>query len=152
MKWYLSSKAYLFIFLCYLIGHLAYWASDTYVPFRTKGPATQTVATPGKKVKIEVPIERDITKKCSVLFSRYMYDSQGTYHDLMATRFQSYNGILKLHQINPNTVKFSFQVPEDASEGPATVVTQLAYMCNPLQAVWPMDYDMVIKIHIEKKP
>lgn len=152
MSRYLSSKLYLFLFLCYLIGHLGYWASDSYVPFSVTGPSEHTKAVPGESVTIKVPVKRDVTKKCSVLFSRYMYDSDGTYHDLMATRFQSYSGILKLNEINPNQVKFSFTVPEDATPGPATVITQLAYMCNPLQSIWPMDYDMVLTINIEKKP
>ena len=148
----ITSKVYLFIFFCYLIGHLGFWFFDSYVPFRVTGEPTYTEATPGKDVKLSIPVERDLEKKCSVLFSRYMYDSKGTYYDLMATRFISYKGLVELDKINPDTVKFSFTVPPSAAPGPAIVITQLAYMCNPLQAIWPMDYDMKVTVNIENKP
>lgn len=152
MKWFLSSKVYLLIFGLYILGHLGFWFFDSYVPFRVTGEVTQTQAIPGKEVKLSIPVERDLDKKCSVLFSRYMYDSKGTYYDIMATRFISYKGLLELDKINPNRVQFSFTVPEEAALGPAIVITQLAYMCNPLQSIWPMDYDMKVIVNIEKKP
>ena len=146
----ISTKLYLFILLSYIFLHLGYWYFDKYIPFGTAGETTQTVAVPGKEVKVYIPAWRDLSKRCDVLFSRYMYDSGGTYYDIMATRFMSYEGLKELHRITPNSVKFAFNVPAGAAPGQATVITQLSYMCNPLQYIWPMDYAVKITINIEK--
>jgi hypothetical protein len=150
-EWF-STKIYSFLFLVYLTGQLAFWYTDTRVPFRVTGEAVYTAAIPGETVKVEVPAKRDAHANCSVLFSRYMYDSNGTYYDLMATRFLSAQGIHLLDKINPNHVKFAFKIPEEATPGKALVVTQLSYMCNPLNYIWPIDYDMKITIEVEAKP
>lgn len=150
-RW-LTTRAYLFLFLCYLLGHLAWWKFDSYIPFKVIGPAEYTTTYPGASTTIIVPVERDFTKPCSVLFSRYLHDSAGTYYDLMATRFISAKGIFDLGQMNPGEVKFSVKIPPEAAPGPAVVVTQLAYMCNPVQNIWPMDYDMRTPITIGKAP
>ena len=84
--------------------------------------------------------------------SRYLIDSKGTYYDLMATRFMSEEGLRNIAKDNPQHSNFSFEVPKNVAPGIATVVTQLAYMCNPLQAIWPLDFDMRTEITIETIP
>jgi hypothetical protein len=81
-----------------------------------------------------------------------MLDSEGTYYDLMATRFLSEDSLTQLAEGTPYHAEFSFTVPSNAVPGPATVVTQLAYMCNPLQAIWPLDFALKTKITIEASP
>jgi len=143
--WFTTSS-YLIIFLTYIFLQLSVWIFDSKPPLVVTGPAEHNLATPGELVKLKVPVIRE--RFCSVLMSRYLVDSQGTYYDLMATRFMSAEGLEQIALINPHHAEFSFEVPLNTAPGPAAVVTQLAYMCNPLQAIWPLDLDMRTKIDI----
>ena len=145
-----TTKAYLYIFISYIIIQLGVWLLDNKDPLVVTGPAQYERAVPGAHVKIKVPVTR--TRYCNVLISRYMLDSEGTYYDLMATRFLSEDSLTQLAEGTPYHAEFSFAVPSNVVPGPATVVTQLAYMCNPLQAIWPLDFALKTKITIEASP
>jgi len=145
-----TSRHYLLVFVLYIFTQLGVWALDNKAPLVITGPATYTQAIPGVEVKIKVPLVRE--RFCSFLMSRYLIDSKGTYYDLMATRFMSEEGLRNIAKDNPTHSNFSFEVPKNAALGPATVVTQLAYMCNPLQAIWPLDFDMRTQIYIGAGP
>jgi hypothetical protein len=145
-----TTKVYLYIFVSYIILQLGVWLLDNKIPLEVNGPAQYEHAVPGAQVKLKVPVTR--TRYCNVLISRYMLDSEGTYYDLMATRFLSEDSLTQLAEGTPYHAEFSFTVPPNAVPGPATVVTQLAYMCNPLQAIWPLDFALKTKITIEASP
>ena len=145
-----TTKVYLYVFISYIVLQLGVWLLDNKDPLIVTGPAQQAVAVAGSEMKLKVPVIRQ--RLCNVLISRYMLDNAGTYYDLMATRFLSEEGLTHLAEGTPNHVEFSFHVPDNAVPGPATVVTQLAYMCNPLQAIWPLDFAMQTKITIEASP
>jgi len=145
-----TSRHYLLIFVLYIFTQLGVWALDNKPPLVITGPATYTQAKAGTEVKVKVPIIRE--RFCSFLMSRYLIDSKGTYYDLMATRFMSEEGLRNIAKDNPNHADFSFEVPKNVVPGTATIVTQLAYMCNPLQAIWPLDFDMRTQIDIGAGP
>ena len=145
-----TTRVYLYVFITYIVLQLGVWLYDNKPPLVVTGPAQYTQATPGVLIKLKVPVVRH--RYCNVLISRYMLDSQGTYYDLMATRFLSEDSLVQLANGTPNHIEFSFEIPRNIALGPATVVTQLAYMCNPLQAIWPLDLAMQSKITIEASP
>jgi len=145
-----TTKAYLYVFISYVVLQLGVWLLDNKAPLVVTGPPQYSQAKPGSLVKLKVPVVRE--RYCSVLISRYLLDNNGTYYDLMATRFLSEDSLIQLAEGTPNHVEFSFEVPSNIALGPATVVTQLAYMCNPLQAIWPLDFAMQTKITIEASP
>lgn len=150
MSW-LTSKTYLFIFSLFIVAQLTMWKLDSRVPFKMTGPPIYTHAVSGEPVKVTIPIKQDLTRDCSLLFSRYMFDSEGTRLDLQATRFVSATGIILLDKTTPNSIQISLDIPKQTAPGIATIVTQLAYMCNPLQYIWPVDHDMIFTIKVEGK-
>ena len=145
---HLTSKTYLLLFLCYIVGQLTLWKLDTRIPFEMTGPVVYDVPKPGETVKITIPVKRDIERDCSVLWSRYMFDSEGTRFDLTSTKFMSAEGIAYMDKLTPNILKVSIDIPPKAAPGNAIIVTQLAYMCNPFQYIWPVDHDMRYTIKV----
>ena len=80
--------------------------------------------------------------------ARYMFDSEGTRFDLTSTKFMSAEGIAYMDKLTPNMLKVSIDIPPKAAPGNAIIVTQLAYMCNPYQYIWPVDHDLRYTIKV----
>lgn len=148
LKWFIKKFPF-FLLIFYLFAQLGYWWFDRNPPIKITGIQKTTRAIIGEEVKIEIPVKRDIKRNCSVLFSRYLIDSNGTYYDIMATRFLSYDGWVNMNRVNPDSIKFATEIPRKASLGPAILITQNAYMCNPLQYIWPIDVDIKTELEIE---
>ena len=125
---------------------------DSRIPLEVIGEATYSKAYPGATVNVEIPVHRHIDRHCSLLFSRYMFDSNRSYRDLMATRFLSHEGWKNVEAINPGMIRYAVEFPEKMPLGEADVITQNSFMCNPLQYIWPVDFDIHTKIMVGEKP
>lgn len=145
---FLSTGWYLTVLATYVIGHLGFWRLDDAVPIEITGPTAEVRAKAGESVKIVIPISRTSSRECGLLYSRYLEDAAGTYHDIMATRFAAPKARAARADHNPNELNFSVKIPENAVPGHALLVTQHAYMCNPLQSIWPIDLEITVKVLI----
>ena len=139
--------------LCgYILLQLGLWYFDDAAPISVINTKEVVKAVRGKPVRVIIPIIRTEGKKCSLLLSRYFEDSQGTYHDIMATRFASANARNVRSKTNPNELDFSVTIPEEAAVGQGFLMTQHSYMCNPVQYIWPIDFLIATPLDIQANP
>lgn len=143
---FLSTGWYLAVLATYIIGQLGVWRLDNAVPIEVTGPIAEMTVRAGDTLKVVVPIIRTSTRECGLLYSRYLEDSAGTYHDIMATRFAAPKARAARAGRNPHELNFSIRIPENSAPGYALIVTQHAYMCNPLQSIWPIDLEIIVKV------
>lgn len=139
----------LLVLFSYITVQIGLWHLDNTPPTQVIGPQPVIVAHPGQLVKVEIPVVRDLSRPCSLLFSRYMVDNSGVYYDIMATRFLSHQGWVDIEKAAPHEIKFSMDVPKNIPLGKAVVTTQKAFMCNPLQYIWPLDVEIKVTLQIE---
>lgn len=113
------------------------WLLDRDAPF-TLGHVTVRNAAPGGYVMLSAPVKRD-HRGCSLAFSRFMMDSQNVRFDISGTQRMNKEALRATEAISPDLWQVAFEVPFGAATGPAKVLTAIAYTCNPLHTVWPID-------------
>lgn len=146
-----STKFYGILLVTYVIAQLGYWYFDTSVPIVVLRELAVQIAAPGEIIKVAIPIKASKHTGCSILVSRYVLDSEGQTVDVMATRFISERGLDRIFKKSPNAWKFPVKIPTEIEEGEALIITQHAYICNPLNYIWPIDQDIVIRVIIKKQ-
>lgn len=98
-------------------------------------PAT---ARPGDYIRIYASVWRDPVRQCSVDYSRYLFDRDGTRYDLGSSSLSS-TGIAGLERTMPGRLAVAVQLPAGMLPGRAKIQTTLAYACNPAQKWLPID-------------
>jgi hypothetical protein len=144
------------------VGQLALWAFDRDEPFAVKAYSVNEVKA-GGYLEILADVRRDLDRRCSVEFSRYLYDSRGIRTDLTnRPEIMSSQAIQRLHDIKPNQLGLRIPIPHGISPGPAKFQTQLTYQCdgnpvpwllpfripNPFHAAWPIQVLMEIDFEV----
>lgn len=107
--------------LC-LVG---YYAMDREPPFAIVS-VLPAAAKPGEYITIQAVVRRDISRKCSADFSRYLYDASGARFDL-GHSIASAEMIEQLERTSPNVLRISVILPETMAIGPAKLQTVLSY-------------------------
>ena len=124
-----------------------YWASDRTPPFELLLYKT-TPAKPGGTVYVEAKVHRDLSRGCSVRFTRHIFDSTGRRFDLSDEQVLDAESIEMMDKLAPGALRLAFKVPETMLPGPAKQVSALRYYCNPLHNVWPirvlLTYDFMV--------
>ena len=95
-------------------------------------------ASPGQSVTIHATVKRDLSRRCSASFARYLYASDGSRRDLGGSA-ASAETISDLERRSPGELVVSFAVPADMPPGPAALVTSLEYRCNRVHSLWPIE-------------
>jgi hypothetical protein len=137
--------------LCILaFGQLAWWAADRDAPF-VMLDYNEVSARAGESTVIKAVVKRDLSRRCSVLFSRSFIDSKGTRFEL-TDGSQSMNSasLTALNQRTPDQLNIGVRVPVDAAPGVGTVMTTLDYECNPIHQIYPIP--MVLNMNLEVLP
>jgi len=123
----------LFMFILFVcLGQVVWWVFDTTPPFHLLG-YTATPARPGESTLIEANVKRDLSRDCSVVFSRHMFDATGIRFDLTGQQMMSASALKTLNEISPDKLRMNIAVPSIAAPGRALVTTVLEYRCNPWQ-------------------
>lgn len=133
-----------------VLGVLAWWASDRDAPFVLLDYHVDAVKAGGNTVVI-ADVRRDMSRSCSVSFSRTFFDSKGTRFELTEGSQMMNRAALELYnRRSPNILAFNVAVPKAAAPGWGTVMTPLDYECNPIHQWRPIS--MVLTQDVEVLP
>ncbi len=134
--------------LVIVAAHLAIWSADREPPFHLIEAHSKPVKA-GENTTIKALVKRDLSRKCSVTYSRVFYDGVGTRHDLMDTpQKTNAKGIEDLDRRGPNELRYGVEIPSAAVKGPGTVVTFLDYECNPIHKYYPIQVVMSVNVEV----
>lgn len=126
---------------------IAYWAFDRKLPFELRGYSITAVPRGGLAV-LEAQVVRDTKRNCAATFNRYILDSAGTRFDLTGVQYSTAAAIKQIEHSSPGRLRVAVEVPDNASVGPAKVVTAVEYICNPSQRIFPLDTLFTIDMEI----
>jgi hypothetical protein len=129
---------------------------DRKPPFRIL-PMTPVAVHAGEWAFIEAPVWRDQDRRCSVTFSRFLFDSDGARFDMQGQQIASAKTIQRLERDTPGKLLLKLQIPpkKDAEHphgmatGPALLLTSLSYVCNRAQRVWPVEVETEIPLWVQ---
>ncbi len=129
------------ILLIVSMVQVIWWAMDRSPPFRVDAVRV-TNAQRGGLVHIDAEVFRDMRRECGVTVSTHLYDSTGARFTIDATSIISSAGIAALERKTPGKLRMTIQLPAGVAVGPASMVSSMAYTCNPLQ-------EMMRPIHVQ---
>jgi len=121
--------------------------ADTKAPFAMNSYTVEPVKA-GGILRLEAHVTRDLTRKCSVTFSRHAFDSAGTRLDLVGQTTMTAFALEQLELIDAGKLKLAIQIPEFAKPGPAVLITPLVYTCNAWHGLRPIEYTMTVNFEI----
>lgn len=81
---------------------LLFLMGDSKPPFRMISATTNTPKA-GEVLRADVIVERELKRRCSVTFSRHMFDSIGTRVDITPSTFMPADGLDQLDAEKPGT-------------------------------------------------
>ena len=129
------------VLLIVSVGQIILWSIDREPPFRVDSVRV-TNAQPGGLIHIDAEVFRDFRRECGVTVSTHLYDSTGARFTIDATSIISSAGIAALERKTPGKLRMTIQLPAGVAVGPASMVSSMAYTCNPLQ-------EMMRPIHVQ---
>lgn len=137
--------------LCVIFAaQVAWWAADRDAPFVLLDYKVAP-AKAGQNTVVEAIVKRDMSRRCSLLFSRSFFDSKGIRYELTdGAQFMNSATLTAVNQRGPGILKFNVKIPLDAAPGVGSVMTTLDYQCNPLHQIYPIS--MVVSEDIEVLP
>lgn len=124
-----------------------YWTLDRTPPFELRGYTIPPTPL-GETAHVTASVRRDMTRGCSVSVTRYFVDSQKVKHAVGATTYMTPGALGQMQRDTPDQYRGAFKVPDDAALGEGTLVTALEYRCNPVHAMWPIDYLMEMQMEV----
>lgn len=113
-------------------AQVGWWMFDRAPPFEMVSYSS-TNARAGEPIFIDATVKRDLSRECSTVFSRHMFDSRGVRFDLSGQQMMSVSALRTLNQISPDKLRLNVMVPPIAATGRAMLTTVLEYRCNPWQ-------------------
>ena len=131
-----------------VIAQLVVWGLDRRVPFvMTSYSANPTM--PGDVVIVRAVVERDLNRRCSVMYSRMFFDSAGSRYDITSgAQMMNADALADLNRRNPNGLVLSVTLPEQATQGKGALVTVLDYACNPVHQLFPVPMLLTMDVDV----
>ena len=114
---------------------------DTDPPFRMLSYAA-TPARPGSVTHIDAVVQRELDRRCSVIYSRVLFDREGRRTDLGPAMILPRQAIEDLDARQRNHLLVEVKIPEHVPPGRATIVTAAFYRCNIWHAIAPIEVTM----------
>lgn len=139
--------AVLLVSLVTLTGYVALWLSDDAPPF-VNGSYTATPAKAGRGMIISRELHRDVKRRCSIIYSRVLFDGAARMHDIVSGQRVSPQMRDLFERKTPGRQDEVVQIPEDAAPGDGWLITDMEYRCNPLQAIRPISVRLELPIRI----
>jgi hypothetical protein len=116
---------------------IATYAADRATPFKVLTMEPLQVAR-GETATFKATVWRDTTRSCAAEFSRFIFDSAGSRHDLGNSNVTA-EMIQSMEKAAPGKLTISVQIPQSVALGQAKLVTALQYRCNKVHAIWPIE-------------
>jgi hypothetical protein len=120
---------------------------DDQPPFKMIAYTTQPVK-PGGVLRVEALVKRDMTRPCSVVFSRHIFDSVGTRHDISAATPMTVVALQGLEKATPGRLVLAVKLPDHIALGKAQLVTPLVYQCNAWHSLKPIEETMTMTFEV----
>lgn len=120
-----------------LLAVLVVLALDREPPYRILSWEPMS-ARAGQSLEIRASVWRDTERRCSAAFSRYIFDSRGRRFDLGNSE-TSAELISAMERTSPGRLNVVVSVPDGVAPGRAEMVTVLAYRCNALHYLFPIE-------------
>ena len=120
------------LILAVSIAQVIWWSLDREPPFRVNAVRV-TNAPRGGLVHIDAEVLRDVRRECGVTLSTHLYDATGAGFTIDSTTIISSAGIAAMERKTPGKLLRTIQLPAGVAVGPASMVSSMAYTCNPLQ-------------------
>ena len=121
----------------------AYWATGYAPPFAAIDPIVAEPAAPGQTAIFRSAlVRRDLDRECSVRFSRHFIDAGGVRFDYAGQAGMTAAGLRDMNTRMQNGFRLASVIPAGALPGYGEVVTELFYVCNPMQLIWPIEVTM----------
>lgn len=145
---FLRAASFLPILMHVLVaGQLIVWGLDRQSPF-VLDSYTATNATPGGTVFFVGNVERNVSRKCSVEYSRTIYDKNNFSYDVSGMQLRSPDALTNLDTRSPSRLLVAVELPTGIPPGPATMLTVLNYRCNMVHNVWPIRVTLPMKFEV----
>lgn len=135
------------VVLALAIAQIYAWATDRKPPFKVVS-VDPAIGSPGKPVLLVVHVWRDARRRCRANFTRHLYDHDGYRHDLEGLQRASPEMIADLERRTPGLMLLAVNVPDSIEPGRVELVTDLAYECNPLHAIWPIEVESRVAFEV----
>jgi hypothetical protein len=111
---------------------------------------------PGEWSEVSVPVTRDLSRRCSVTYSRRVVDSDGSKFDLPGGG-ESAESIRNLSQVSAGQMRLMVLMPPARAAsaigidfGPGQLITTRSWVCNPAQAIWPIQQTHITPIYVQR--
>ena len=136
------------LILAVSIAQVIWWSLDREPPFRVNAVRV-TNAPRGGLVHIDAEVFRDVRRECGVTLSMHLYDATGARFTIDSTAIISSAGIAAMERKTPGKLLRTIQLPAGVAVGPASMVSSMAYTCNPLQELLrPIPVEMNIPFEV----
>lgn len=125
-----------------------YWSLDRSPPFALLSAQVNS-PRPGGILYVDARVRRDLDRECSVEFSRYLFDRNGSRHEAGGPQLMTPQAIRAMDAAAPGILRVTMQIPIGFPPGPAEMVTVLQYRCNPIQDLFrPIGVQMTIPLEV----
>lgn len=114
------------------VGQVIWWAFDRSPPFRVESYIVAPVYR-GGTVQVDAKVWRDISRQCVVTLSNNLYDSTGARYVIEPPVRLPPGAVAAVEKKTPRRMARNLPLPEGVAVGPASIVSSMAYECNPLQ-------------------
>lgn len=128
---------------------LCYWGLDRTAPFRVIEQPRDLRGRAGDTIKADIVVHR-VLRGCDVSFTRYVFDSRGVRFDQQGVNHMSAETIEQMDMDAPGHLIVAFEVPHNAAPGRAYLVTSLAYVCNPVHYLFPIQVSTRLPFTIDQ--
>ena len=115
----------------------AWMFTDRDAPFAVLS-VEPAAARPGELVTIRANVRRDVHRKCSVSFSRAIFDRHGTRVEDLGGNVFTAGMIEELERRTPGRLAVRIRVPADMEPGQGELVSSLEYTCNRTHVLLPI--------------
>lgn len=146
-RWLLNSGFIAWALLLASLVAAGIMAADRSPPFQLVSYSAAP-AQRGSLAFIDSEVRRDVTRPCSVKFSRFLIDAAGTRWEMLPLSAITADGLRAFEAASPNRLRFPAEIPRAAAVGPATLITSLAYRCNVVHDIWPIDLVLAYKLEV----
>jgi hypothetical protein len=129
---------------------------DRKTPFKVL-PMQPVIVQAGEWAFINAPVWRDPERKCSATFSRFLFDADGARFDLTGQQLATAQMIQRLERDTPGRLLIKVMLPPAKDEthpqgmarGQALLLTNISYVCNRAQRVWPLEIETEIPLWVQ---
>lgn len=130
------------------LGQVLMWGLDRRAPFELDS-YTANPARPGDAAIIRASVRRDLSRRCSVTYSRMFFDASGARFDVtMGAQLMNAQALDDLNRRSPDALVLSVTVPPLAAPGMGQLVSVLDYVCNPMHQLYPVAVLMTMDVEV----